>query len=91
MYQPHTIIYTSSLVSIVRHDGADYHKGVPFLVRANLLRYQTTLHLGRFGVHHINYHGRLNLHWANLNWLIWKRYWNAIKSRHTARVRDGGK
>lgn len=46
MYQPHTMIFGSRLLSIWRFDGADYHSPVPLGIRLNLLRYSMTIFPG---------------------------------------------
>jgi hypothetical protein len=77
MYCPHTIVFDSKFVMIIRHENGDYYRGTPFLERVNLLRYELTIVTG---AHHfvINRNGRLALHWANLNWFLWKRHlWKA--------------
>lgn len=74
MFSPHTIIYNARLLYIVRHDGADYHKGAPLRVRINLLRYSLTIFPGDPRRWTINKNGWLARQWSNLNWYVWKKW-----------------
>jgi hypothetical protein len=74
MFSPHTIVYHGRRLLVTRHEGGDYHHGTPLGERLNLLRYSLTIRPGAPDRWTINANGRLALRWANLNWVLWRKY-----------------
>lgn len=73
MFCPSTIVFSSRLVNVTRHEKSDYHCGTPLGQRLNLLRYQITIWPGTPDHITINKDGRLARKWSDLNWRIWKK------------------
>lgn len=74
MFCPHTIIYNSKYLYVVRHEKSDYHHGTPLGQRLNPLRYQITIFPRTPHRITINKGGRLNILWSTINWYLWKRH-----------------
>lgn len=84
MHQPHSIVHDGNRLFIMRHESADHHAETPLSERLNLLRYEVTIFPRTNWRLTINRGGRLALHWANLNWWLWKRRVVENRARKTA-------
>lgn len=69
MHCPESVIaWRNAWVYIVRHDGADYKRGVPWRERINLLRYEVQI---KKPFHRtFNEGGKAHLWLANLIWRL---------------------